>query len=117
MEVPRLGVKSELQLSATAIGLHHEDVGLIPDLTQLVKNQALLWYRLAAAALTRPLAWELPHTAGAALKRQNKTKTKETEEFLLWCNRIRASLQCQDTGSIPSPAQWVGGSGVATAAM
>ena len=28
-----------------------------------------LWYRLAAAALIRPLAWELPYGVGAALKR------------------------------------------------
>ena len=35
-----------------------------------------LWCRLAAAALIRPLAWETPHAAGAALKRQ-KTKKKK----------------------------------------
>ena len=29
---------------------------------------ALLWYRPAAAAVIRPLAWELPDAAGAALK-------------------------------------------------
>ena len=33
-----------------------------------------LWYRLAAAALIRPLAWEHP---GAALKRQLKKKKKK----------------------------------------
>ena len=32
-----------------------------------------LWHRLAAIALIRPLAWEPPYAAGAALK---KTKTK-----------------------------------------
>ena len=35
-----------------------------------------LWRRLAAAALTRPLAWEPPYAVGAALrktKRQNTT--------------------------------------------
>ena len=31
-----------------------------------------LWYRLAA--LIRPLAWELPYAAGAALKNQKKKK-------------------------------------------
>ena len=31
-----------------------------------------LWRRLAAAALVRPLAWELPYATGAALKRQKK---------------------------------------------
>ena len=32
--------------------------------------------RLAAVALNQHLAWEPPHTGGAALKRQNKTKQK-----------------------------------------
>ena len=32
-----------------------------------------LWYRLAAAALIRPLAWELPYPMGAALKIQKHT--------------------------------------------
>ena len=35
-----------------------------------------LWYRLAAAAPIRPLAWELPYATGEALKRQNKTVQK-----------------------------------------
>ena len=34
-----------------------------------------LWHRLAATALIWPLAWELPHTAGAALI-SNKKKMK-----------------------------------------
>ena len=75
----------------------HEDVSLIPGPTQWVKDLALLWtvcsvgrrggldptllwlwYRLAAAALIRPLAWEPPYAMSAALKsketKQNKTK-------------------------------------------
>ena len=37
-----------------------------------------LWHRPAAVALIRPLAWELPYAAGAALKRtKRKTKTKK----------------------------------------
>ena len=31
-----------------------------------------LWHRLAAAALIRPLAQELPYAAGAAVKRKKK---------------------------------------------
>ena len=31
-----------------------------------------LWSRLAAVALIQPLAWELPHAAGSALKRKKK---------------------------------------------
>ena len=33
-----------------------------------------LWFRLAATALTGPLAWEPPYAMGAALKRQNFKK-------------------------------------------
>ena len=33
-----------------------------------------LWYSLAAAALIRPLAWELSYASGAALKKKNQTK-------------------------------------------
>ena len=33
-----------------------------------------LWYRLTAAALICPLAWELPYASGAALKSKKKKK-------------------------------------------
>ena len=38
----------------------------------------LLWFccRLVATALIGPLAWELPHAAGSALKIQEKKKKK-----------------------------------------
>ena len=50
----------------------HEVVGLIPGLTQWVKDAALLWLwcRPAATAPIRPLAWEPPYAVGAALKSQ-----------------------------------------------
>ena len=35
-----------------------------------------LWYRLAAIALIRPLAWELPYAAGEALKKEKKEKER-----------------------------------------
>ena len=35
-----------------------------------------LRYRLAAAALIQPLAWELPHATGMAMKAKDKTKLK-----------------------------------------
>ena len=38
-----------------------------------------LWRRLETTALIRPLAWEPPRAAGAALKRQ-KTKNKKTNK-------------------------------------
>ena len=47
---------------------------MIPGLAQWVKDPALLWP--AATAWIRPLAWEPPYAASAALKRQ-KTKTKQ----------------------------------------
>ena len=53
-----------------------EDMGLIPDFTRWVKDLEWLWLWLwlAAAALSQPLAWELPYAQGAALKRQKKKK-------------------------------------------
>ena len=36
-----------------------------------------LWYRLAATAVIRPLAWEPPHAAGAALNRQKDKRKKK----------------------------------------
>ena len=36
-----------------------------------------LWHRLAATALMRSLAWELPYAAGVALKRKKDQKKKK----------------------------------------
>ena len=57
---------------------------LIPGPAQWVKDWALLWLwcRPAAAALTRPLAWELPYAEGVALKKTHthqKKKKKKTQ--------------------------------------
>ena len=72
----------------------HEDLGLIPGLTQWVKGSGVavsrgvgcrcnldpallwLWCRLAAAAPIGPLAQELPYVAGVALKRKEKSRWK-----------------------------------------
>ena len=39
-----------------------------------------LWCRLAATALIRPLAWDLPYAVGVALKSQKKKKEKRKEK-------------------------------------
>ena len=46
------------------------------NLAQQVKDLALLWlwFRLVATAPIHPLAWELLHVMGLALKTENKTK-------------------------------------------
>ena len=72
----------------------HEDGGLIPGLAKWVKGSGIaiscgvgrrhsldlalwwLWLKLAAAALIRPLAWELPYAAGAVLNKRTNKKTK-----------------------------------------
>ena len=43
-----------------------------------------LWHRPAATALTRPLAWEPPYAAGAALKRPKKKKKAVQGPFALY---------------------------------
>ena len=38
-----------------------------------------IWHRLAAVAMTRPLAWEPPYAMGAALKtKKEKEKASQT---------------------------------------
>ena len=70
---------------------NHDIAGLIPGLAHWVKDLALLvscgvdrrhsldlvwlWRRLAAVAPIRPLAWEPPYAAGAALKNNNDKKS------------------------------------------
>ena len=55
---------------------------------------AWLWLWLAAVGPIRPLAWEPPYAAGAALKSKKEDKpktepTKEYKEFPLWLSGLR----------------------------
>ena len=73
----------------------HKDAGLIPDLAQGVKDPTCLWLwcRPAAAAPIRPLVWELPYAAGAALKTQGiKKKSPATETRRSWLIFLGISL-------------------------
>ena len=73
-----------------------------------------LWRRLAAAALIRPLAWEPPYAAGAALEKDEKTKKeKRKEKNCSYRSSYRGSEVTnltsihEDTGSIPGLSQRV----------
>ena len=65
-------------------------MGSIPGLAQWVKDLALpwLWCRLVAVALIRPLAWEPPYAAGAAIKSQKEKKEKKEKASLTFLNQF-----------------------------
>ena len=60
---------------------NHQVAGSIPGPTEWVKDLALLclWCRPATVAPIRPVAWEPPCAAGAALK-TNKQTNKQTNK-------------------------------------
>ena len=78
---------------------NHEVAGSDPALAQWVKGSGVavscgvgcrcssdptllwLWHRLVATAPIRPLAWEPPCAAGAALKSREKNKKNKTPKI------------------------------------
>ena len=62
-----------------------------------------LWHRLVATALIRPLAWEPPYAAGAALEMAKRQKGVPVMAQWL-TNPIRNH---EVVGLIPGLAQWV----------
>ena len=76
-------------------------MGLIPGLAWWVKDLALLWLwcRLTATALILPLAWELAHVMGAALKGQEKKKRAIYKKMR---NALLSHKVCREIGAEPS---------------
>ena len=55
-----------------------------------------LWRRLAAAAPVQPLAWELPHAVGAAVKRK-KERERERERWIIRVDKKDTPCGLQET--------------------
>ena len=64
----------------------HEDTDSIPGLGQWLKDLVLLWlwYRLAATALIRSVAWEFSYALSEALKNKKRPKKRLSREGLFF---------------------------------
>ena len=58
-----------------------------------------LWYRLAAVALIKPLAWEAPYASGAALEskkeKRKKGRIRETFKLEKMGEQVMYSIYCR----------------------
>ena len=54
-----------------------------------------LWLRPAAAALIRPLAWELPYAANEAVKKRKKEKEKKKKEIAEMRQKKKKKKKCR----------------------
>ena len=74
---------------------------------RISSDPALLWRRLAAAALIRPLAWEPPYAVGAALEKakRHKKRKKGVPVVAQWLTNPTRNHEV--VGSIPGLTQWV----------
>ena len=86
----------------------HEDEGLIPGLTQWVKDLALLWLwqRPAAVAPIRSLAWEPPHATGVALQDQKEKRKKKLGVAVMAQQLTNPTRIHEGVGSIPGFSWW-----------
>ena len=57
-----------------------------------------IWHRLADTPLIRPLAWEPPYAAGAALEKAKKTKNKKINKIKL---KFKNVLKQQNAECLP----------------
>ena len=114
MEAPRLGVESELQLPAYTTATAAQDPSCVCDLHHGSQQRQIINPLSKARDRTRNLM--VPsrihfHCTMAGTPNCTLIKKKEEE------SDCSGSGCCGDAGSIPSPVQWVKGSGVATAVV